>query len=97
MTTKSAIGNRHGSAVVTLPSDTEILITRAFDAPADLVFKAYTTPEMVKQWWATRRSSGSPVTSTCASVANGATPCATKTWRSPSTASIGRSQRRTGS
>jgi uncharacterized protein YndB with AHSA1/START domain len=51
MTTKNAIGNRHGSAVVTLPSDTEILITRAFDAPADLVFKAYTTPELVKQWW----------------------------------------------
>jgi uncharacterized protein YndB with AHSA1/START domain len=51
MTTKNTVGNRHGSAVVTLPSDTEILITRAFDAPADLVFKAYTTPELVKQWW----------------------------------------------
>jgi uncharacterized protein YndB with AHSA1/START domain len=51
MTTKSAAGNRHGSAVVTLPSDTEILITRAFDAPAELVFKAYTTPELVKRWW----------------------------------------------
>jgi uncharacterized protein YndB with AHSA1/START domain len=48
MTTKT---NRHGSAVVTLPSDTEILITRAFDAPAALLFKAYTTPELVKQWW----------------------------------------------
>jgi uncharacterized protein YndB with AHSA1/START domain len=43
--------NRHGSAVVTLPTDTEILITRAFDAPADLVFQAYTTPELVKRWW----------------------------------------------
>ena len=30
----------HGSAVITLPWDTEILITRVFDAPADLVFKA---------------------------------------------------------
>ncbi len=45
------IGNRHGSAVVSLPSDDEILITRQFDAPASLVFDAWTTPELVKQWW----------------------------------------------
>lgn len=43
--------NRHGSANVTLPSDREILITRQFDAPAALVFKAWTTPELVKRWW----------------------------------------------
>ena len=43
--------NRHGSAVVTLPSDTEILITRQFDAPAALVYQAYTTPELVKRWY----------------------------------------------
>jgi uncharacterized protein YndB with AHSA1/START domain len=43
--------NRHGSAVITLPSDTEILITRAFDAPAEVIFTAYTTPELVKRWW----------------------------------------------
>ncbi len=43
--------NRHGSAVVTLPSDTEILITREFDAPADLVYRAYTEPELIKRWW----------------------------------------------
>jgi uncharacterized protein YndB with AHSA1/START domain len=43
--------NRHGSAIVTLPSDCEILITRQFDAPAALVFKAWTTPELVKRWW----------------------------------------------
>lgn len=48
MTTTS---NRYGSATVTLPSDHEILITRQFDAPADLVFKAWTTPELVKRWW----------------------------------------------
>ena len=29
----NTIGNRHGSAVVVLPSDNEILITRVFDAP----------------------------------------------------------------
>ena len=43
--------NRHGSAVVTLPSDTTILITRQFDAPAAAVFRALTTPELVKRWW----------------------------------------------
>jgi uncharacterized protein YndB with AHSA1/START domain len=43
--------DRHGSAVVSLPSDTEILITRAFDAPAALVYRAYTTPELVRRWW----------------------------------------------
>jgi uncharacterized protein YndB with AHSA1/START domain len=42
---------RHNSATVSLPSDCEIVITRQFDAPASLVFKAYTTPELVKRWW----------------------------------------------
>ena len=43
--------DRHGSAVITLPSDREILITRRFDAPAALVFRAWTTPAFVEQWW----------------------------------------------
>ena len=47
----STLGNRHGSAEITLPSGTEILITRQFDAPAALVFKALTTPDLVKRWW----------------------------------------------
>ncbi len=51
MSTNSTARNRHGSAVITLPSDTEVLVTRAFDAPADLVFTALTTPELVKRWW----------------------------------------------
>jgi uncharacterized protein YndB with AHSA1/START domain len=38
-------------AVVTLPTDTQILITREFDAPKDLVYQAYTTPELIKRWW----------------------------------------------
>lgn len=41
-----------GTAVVTMPTDTQILITREFDAPAHLVYKACTTPELVKRWWA---------------------------------------------
>lgn len=43
--------DRSGSAKVTLPSDREILITRKFDAPADLVFDVWTTPEHVRNWW----------------------------------------------
>jgi uncharacterized protein YndB with AHSA1/START domain len=51
MSTPNAAGNRHGSAVITVPSDTEIVITRVFDAPAELIYKAWTTPELVKRWW----------------------------------------------
>jgi len=42
-------------AVVTLPSDEQILITREFDAPRHLVFKAYTTPELVRRWFHANR------------------------------------------
>lgn len=35
-------------------SDREVLVTRTFDAPARLVFEAWTTPELFKQWWAPR-------------------------------------------
>ena len=45
-----------GTATVTLPTDEQILITGEFDAPRDLVFKAFTTPELVKQWWGANRS-----------------------------------------
>lgn len=44
-----------GSATVTLPTDEQILITREFDAPAHLVFEAFTTPELVKRWWHAKR------------------------------------------
>jgi uncharacterized protein YndB with AHSA1/START domain len=44
-----------GTATVTLPTDEQILITREFDAPKHLVFKAFTTPELVKQWWHANR------------------------------------------
>jgi uncharacterized protein YndB with AHSA1/START domain len=43
------------SARVTLPADDQILITREFDAPKDLVYKAFTTPELVKRWWHAKR------------------------------------------
>ena len=44
-----------GTAVVTLPSDTQILITREFAAPKHLVYKAWTTPELIKRWWSANR------------------------------------------
>lgn len=39
------------AATVTLPSEREILITREFAAPRPLVYRAYTTPDLVKRWW----------------------------------------------
>jgi uncharacterized protein YndB with AHSA1/START domain len=44
-----------GTAVVTLPADDQILITREFDAPKHLVYKAWTTPELVSRWWPGKR------------------------------------------
>lgn len=44
-----------GKAVVTLPTDTQILITRDFAAPKHKVYKAWTTPELIKRWWAGKR------------------------------------------
>jgi uncharacterized protein YndB with AHSA1/START domain len=44
-----------GTATVTLPTDEEILITREFNAPKHLVYKAWTTPELVKRWWTANR------------------------------------------
>ncbi len=42
-------------AVLTLPNDTQILVTREFDAPRHLVYRAWTTPELVRRWWHAKR------------------------------------------
>jgi uncharacterized protein YndB with AHSA1/START domain len=44
-----------GKAVVTLPADDQILITREFDAPAHLVWRACTEPDLVRRWWSGKR------------------------------------------
>jgi uncharacterized protein YndB with AHSA1/START domain len=44
-----------GTATVTLPTDEQILITREFDAPRHLVYRAWTTPELVERWWHAKR------------------------------------------
>src|SRR3712207_2057332 len=49
------------SAEVTLPADDQILITREFDAPKELVWRAYTTPELVEQWWHANRGTTTEV------------------------------------
>ncbi|HUZ36989.1 MAG TPA: SRPBCC family protein [Streptosporangiaceae bacterium] len=48
-------GTSSGTATVTLPADDQILITREFNAPRHLVYRAWTTPELVMRWWAADR------------------------------------------
>ena len=33
-------------------SEREVVVTRTFNAPARIVFEAWTTPELLKRWWA---------------------------------------------
>ena len=44
-----------GKAVVTLPTDTQIKVTREFAAPKHLVYRAWTTPDLIKRWWGGKR------------------------------------------
>lgn len=44
-----------GKVTVTTPSDTEIQMTRVFDAPRDLVFEAHSSAEHMKHWWGPRK------------------------------------------
>jgi uncharacterized protein YndB with AHSA1/START domain len=37
-------------------SERELVITRTFNAPARIVFAAWTTPELLKRWWAPKSS-----------------------------------------
>lgn len=42
---------------VTLPSDREILVTRVFNAPRELVYRAHTDPALIPRWWGPRDTS----------------------------------------
>ena len=44
----TAVSSR--TATVRFPTDTQILITRELDAPRHLVYKAWTTPELIRRW-----------------------------------------------
>lgn len=39
------------TATVQLPTDDQILITRRFNAPRHLLYRAWTTPELIRRWW----------------------------------------------
>ena len=41
--------DRHGTAIVEFPNDLEVLVTRKFDAPIDLLFDVLTKPEHVRK------------------------------------------------
>jgi uncharacterized protein YndB with AHSA1/START domain len=43
-----------GTLKVTTPSDHEIVMTRVFDAPRDMVFDAFSKPELLKRWFGPR-------------------------------------------
>ena len=51
------VARRHEPSPVTYPttvvrtSEREFVVTRTFDAPARLVFQAWTTPALFKRWW----------------------------------------------
>src|SRR3954449_2472093 len=47
-------GSNHTLKVMT-PSDREIVMTRAFDAPRALVFRAFTEPALIERWWGPRQ------------------------------------------
>ena len=44
--------NRLGPAIITLPNELEIMLTREFQAPIALVFDVLTKPEHVRKWFA---------------------------------------------
>ena len=46
--------SQNNRAVVSLPSQNEILITRLFAAPRELVFRAHTDPLLIPRWWGPR-------------------------------------------
>jgi uncharacterized protein YndB with AHSA1/START domain len=46
--------DRHGSAVIELPTERDVVITREFDAPIALVFDVLTRPEHMSRWFAPR-------------------------------------------
>ena len=50
----TAVANS-GAAKVTLPTDEQILIFRDFDAPRELIYRAWTTPSLVSRWWSGAR------------------------------------------
>ncbi|MDQ3985233.1 MAG: SRPBCC family protein [Actinomycetota bacterium] len=49
------MGARSNELKIMTPSDKEIVMTREFDAPRDLVFEAHTSCEHLSRWWGPRK------------------------------------------
>ncbi len=47
---------RSGNRTTVERSDREVVVTRVFDAPPRIVFEAWTTPELFRQWWVPKSS-----------------------------------------
>ena len=48
---QSEVGPMENITKVERKSDREVVVTRSFNAPARLVFEAWSTPELFKRWW----------------------------------------------
>ena len=51
------MADKSRTTMIAQPGKQEMLITREFDAPRELVFQAFTDPGLVPQWWGPRRLS----------------------------------------
>jgi uncharacterized protein YndB with AHSA1/START domain len=49
--TESELAAMKHTTKVERPSDREVVVTRTFDAPARLVFEAWSRPELFERWW----------------------------------------------
>ena len=58
-------------------TEREFTITRVFDAPREMVWKAFTEPEHMKEWWGPRAQPSSPQKWIYGSAARITAPCAT--------------------
>jgi uncharacterized protein YndB with AHSA1/START domain len=47
---------KNNTNITATPGKQEIIMTRVFDASRELVFKTYTDPELIPQWWGLRTS-----------------------------------------
>ena len=48
---QNEVGPMENITKVERKSDREVVVTRSFNAPARLVFEAWSTPELFKRWW----------------------------------------------
>jgi uncharacterized protein YndB with AHSA1/START domain len=63
-------GEPTNRTIVERKSERELVITRTFNGPARIVFEAWTTPELLKRWWAPK-STGMSLLSCVADVRAG--------------------------